>query len=80
MTRGSVFCLRQREKKRTDSVSSPSQHRNPIAAICSNAYPSRINQKPTNTAASSTDLRSDTTALAGNVSSGQPSAMLFMMI
>src|SRR5262245_11371154 len=35
--------------------------------------------KPTNTVASLTDLRSDTTALAGKVSSGQPSAMLFMM-
>ena len=38
-------------------------------------YPSN----PTNTAASSTDLRSETTAFAGKLSSGQPSAMLFMI-
>jgi hypothetical protein len=34
---------------------------------------------PTNTVASSTDFRWDTTALAGKLSSGHPSAMLFMM-
>ena len=36
--------------------------------------------KPKNVAASSTVLRSDTTALAGNESSGHPSATAFMMI
>ena len=35
--------------------------------------------KPKNVAASSTVLRSDTTALAGNESSGHPSATAFMM-
>ena len=35
--------------------------------------------KPKNVAASLTVLRSDTTALAGNESSGQPSATAFMM-
>ena len=35
--------------------------------------------KPKNVVASSTVLRSDTTALAGNESSGQPSATAFMM-
>ena len=45
-----------------------------------NRTPSPHSSKPTNTVASSaTDLRSETTALAGKVSSGQPSAMLFMI-
>lgn len=36
-------------------------------------------QKPTKRAASSTLLRSETTALAGKLSSGQPMAMAFMI-
>jgi uncharacterized cupin superfamily protein len=39
----------------------------------------RQSPKPTKTVASSTDLRSETTALAGKSWSGQPSAMLFMI-
>lgn len=35
--------------------------------------------KPTNTAASSTLFRSETTTFAGKLSSGQPNAMLFMI-
>lgn len=48
-------------------------------ALCKPWEAERYYSKPINLAASATDLRSETTALAGNVSSGQPSAMLFMI-
>ena len=50
-----------------------------LLAICALPRARDYFSNPTNTVASSTDFRSDTTAFAGKFSSGQPSAMLFMM-
>jgi hypothetical protein len=54
--------------------------RSPIPHRAFRVVASRLHPpNPTKVVASSTDLRSDTTAFAGKLSSGQPSAMLFMI-
>lgn len=50
-----------------------------IAAVFSEQSYRTGSSNPTKTAASSTDLRVETTAFAGKLSSGHPRAMLFMI-
>lgn len=59
---------RVRQSSKDAARSSLKRRRNPVQS-----------SNPTKTAASSTRLRSDTTELAGKLSSGQPNAILFMM-